>query len=510
MSADPRQEQGFSYNVVAMTKLPALAVDLQGLAKLVERRGKSYAVLELIQNAWDEDVTAVSVTLTYEGYNKARLVVEDDSPEGFADLSHAFTLFAESKKKSNAEQRGRFNAGDKLVVALAHSFKVETTKGTVEIDVADNSRTMSKRSRERGTVVTALLRMSREEVEEAERVFETLIAPPGIVTTFNGSALAQRETLHRFQATLQTEISDNDGYLRPTRRKSWVEVYRPREGESGAIYEMGIPVVETGDAYHVNVLQKVPLTFDRDNVTPAYLRDIRALTLNEMAERLDGSEASSNWVNDALEDDLVSEAAVAAVLDRRFGERRVIYDPSDPEANKIAAAEGYTVIPGRALSPGVWRQVKRFQAARPAGQVTPSPKPYSPDGEQLKLLPEAEWTEGMRLVADYARMIAREVLGRNSLQVAIAREAQWPYAATYGPGQLVFNLGRLGRRWFESGATVEVTDLLIHEFGHEHASDHLSRDYYKALTSIGARLVKLALERPELFEPYRARTLAQA
>jgi 3-(3-hydroxy-phenyl)propionate hydroxylase len=32
-----------------------------------------------------------------------------------SDLTHAFTLFAESAKKGDAEKRGRFNLGEKLV-----------------------------------------------------------------------------------------------------------------------------------------------------------------------------------------------------------------------------------------------------------------------------------------------------------------------------------------------------------------------------------------------------------
>ena len=37
-------------------------VDKDGLAQILEKRGKGFAVLELIQNAWDEDgVTRVDV-----------------------------------------------------------------------------------------------------------------------------------------------------------------------------------------------------------------------------------------------------------------------------------------------------------------------------------------------------------------------------------------------------------------------------------------------------------------
>jgi hypothetical protein len=42
-----------------------------------------------------------------------------------------------------------------------------------------------------------------------------------------------------------------------------------------------------------------------------------------------------------------------------------------------------------------------------------------------------------------------------------------------------------------------VDALLIHEFGHEYSGDHLSGDYHEALCKLGARLKRLALEKPE-------------
>ena len=110
-------------------------VDKEGLARILERKGKEFALFELIQNAWDEPgVSKVSVTLEYRGWNKARLVVEDDAPEGFRDLTHAFTLFADSVKKSNPEQRGRFNLGEKLVLAISDKVTIRTTKGGLRFD----------------------------------------------------------------------------------------------------------------------------------------------------------------------------------------------------------------------------------------------------------------------------------------------------------------------------------------------------------------------------------------
>src|SRR5262249_36749196 len=110
-------------------------VDKQGLARILERKGKEFVLYELTQNCWDEPgVTQVKLSLEYQGRGKALLIVEDDAPEGFKDLRHAFTLFADSAKKSNPEQRGRFNIGEKLVLAISDEVTIRTTSGGVRFD----------------------------------------------------------------------------------------------------------------------------------------------------------------------------------------------------------------------------------------------------------------------------------------------------------------------------------------------------------------------------------------
>ena len=59
------------------------------------------------------------------------------------------------------------------------------------------------------------------------------------------------------------------------------------------MFELGIPVVETEDRFHVDIQQKVPLNRDRDNVTPGYLRDVRTAVLNATAHMLDGDDCHS-------------------------------------------------------------------------------------------------------------------------------------------------------------------------------------------------------------------------
>src|ERR1700756_6033040 len=93
-------------------------VDMDGLRKVLERRGKELALYELVQNGWDENVTKVEVTLTRPVNGRSELVVTDDSPEGFRDLTASHTIFAEAFKKVDLGKRGAFNLGEKYVVSL--------------------------------------------------------------------------------------------------------------------------------------------------------------------------------------------------------------------------------------------------------------------------------------------------------------------------------------------------------------------------------------------------------
>ena len=81
------------------------SVDRSGLGKQAEEHPKGRLIGELVQNALDEaGVTQIAVSLRLvPGRPLADLTVEDDAPEGFRDLAHAYTLFAESYKRGNPE-----------------------------------------------------------------------------------------------------------------------------------------------------------------------------------------------------------------------------------------------------------------------------------------------------------------------------------------------------------------------------------------------------------------------
>lgn len=468
-------------------------VDRAGLAKLLARRGIEFAVLELIQNALDEKVSAVRVDLVPAAARGCyRLVVEDNSPEGFADLRHAYTLFAESKKKTDATKRGRFNLGEKLVIAVAKETTIRTTKGTIRFD--DDGRHASRSTRDHGTEVDVLLRMTHEEAARTTLAVQSVLVPADITLVFNGVRQPSRTTLHVLgNVALPTEIADEEGYLRTSTRNTTVEIFEPHAGEVPTLYELGIPVVETGDQWHVSIGQKVPLNSDRDNVTPAYLRRVRTLVLDAMHERLTPETAAAPWVTAVLAD--ADAEAVTAVLTQRYGEKRVVRDPSDPEGTKLAMSRGYAIIEPGSFSRDQWTNIRASGAALPAGQVTPSPKPYAEEGgREQNYIPREKWSSGLLRFEQLAQKIAfnAAVLPPGRLHMQVVSDVSWPYAATYGRGgELIVNLGRLGHRFFDAqgrDADIARAQLLVHEFGHEFSSDHLSSEYHDALCRIGARL----------------------
>lgn len=389
-------------------------VDRQGLAGILERKGKEFVVFELIQNAWDEPgVTKVTATLEHQGRNRVLLAVEDDAPAGFQDLSHAFTLFAASAKKANPEQRGRFNLGEKLVLAISDEVTIRTTKGGIRFGAEGRH---SVRSRQPvGTRIECRLRVTAEDGTAIAAQVRTLIAPEHVTTVFNDTRLEPRVPVDVLRATLSTEVAHQDGFLRRANRETTIRLYGLRPGETATLYEMGIPVVATGDQWHYDIGQKVPLTLDRENVPPGFLRQVRVAVFNRMHDKIASADVNREWIETAAASPDCASDAVASYLDRRFGEKRVSFDPSHPEANKLAVSQGYTVVHGSMMSPAAWQNAKSAQAILPAGQVTPGPKVWTGEDDPnvtvfRDWIPESEWTDGMRQIAAFARRVAEKVL----------------------------------------------------------------------------------------------------
>src|ERR1043166_9680247 len=87
--------------------------------RLIERRGFGIIGAELYQNVMDTAATHCTMTLTKtDTRGRYELICEDDDPGGYIDLKHAYTVFAPSIKKADPEKAGRFNIGEKFVLAF--------------------------------------------------------------------------------------------------------------------------------------------------------------------------------------------------------------------------------------------------------------------------------------------------------------------------------------------------------------------------------------------------------
>lgn len=460
-------------------------------------------MLELLSNAWDQNISHVDVTLTRNGGSRTfDLIVEDDDPDGFADLTHAFTLFAPSTKKTDAEKRGRFNLGEKLVLAVCEHAEILSTKGGVRFTKAGGRESLKSRTSS-GSRFVAAIRMTAAEYADTVEIVRSVIPPRGPVTMFNGEEIRPRLLIHEFEASLSTEVADDEGNMRPSHRKTTVALYEPAGAEVPMIYELGIPVVESGDRWHYDIGQKVPLNMDRDNVRPAYLRHLRTLVLNETFDLITQEDANSTWAKEAIEDENVTEDAVRSVVEQRFGKKAVIFDPSDREANNIAVTRGYTLIHGSTMSKDAWANIRRFEVVKPAGKVTPSPSAllndrFSTDGTGKDIIvPEDKWSDGMRRIVKYARLLGCELLDYTPT-VQIASDITLPAGAWFGKSllsgsTLTFNVGRLSRRWFDDPDQIKVDALLIHEFAHDRVDNHLSEDFHEECCRLGAKMRDVAV-----------------
>jgi hypothetical protein len=470
------------------SKQPWFDVDRAGLKKLLEDRGKEFALYELVQNAWDEaGVTRVEITLKPASNGHAKLTVIDDAPEGFKYLHHAYTLFAESTKKANPRQRGRFNLGEKLVLAICKRASIKTTKGSVFFD-SDGNRRQESDCTKAGSIFEAEIEMNSKDFERVTRKMSTLLAPAEIVTVFNDAYIATREPKHTIEAVMETYVEDSERHFRRTSRKTQIHLHEPRDGEMPTLYEMGIPICKIDCAFHCDVMQKVPVTLDRKNTLSGYFKKRLALeVMNVTHAELSVEQTNETWVQKAIEQHDIAPEAVQSFMTNKFGEKRVSFDMSDPEANRTATAHGYTVVTGGMLSGAAWDNVKEHEAIQPAGQLFPTQPEKSIATEPV------EPDENMKRVAAYALKLAELLLGC-SITVRFCKQASYENAS-WGGRSLSFNVRNLGRKWFDLDTNqLRIDDLIIHEFGHHYESNHLDEHYYRALTKLAAKAMQLGRE----------------
>ena len=456
-------------------------VSKEGLKQLQLGKPKHYIVRELVQNAWDEETKVCRLEMKYSG-SIATISVEDDSPEGFRDIRDAFTLFAPTHKRKDPTKRGRFNIGEKQALSICEEAVIATTKGTIRFNKDDRVETKSVRTA--GSIIILKLKMTKAEFDETFDVVRKYLAPDNLTFVVNGEVI-QSQLIHKtFTTQLQTEVEENN-VLRKTHRITSVNILKAED--KSYLYEMGIPVMEIDCAYNIDVQQKIPLSSDRDTVSTAYLSTLYAEVLNATFDEIDEENSSDVWVREATANKKISSEAITSVIDKRYGENRVVANPFDPNSIDDALSAGYKVITGRELSKEEWQNIRKADAIKSSselfGRKTAASESITPD-------------ENMKKVGNLAKKIAKKCLNID----ITARYAKWDgVAAQYGDKVITFNVEALGKSFFKPALSSRTLDLIIHEIAHE-KGHHTEKSYQSAITQISGELIMIALEDLEFFK----------
>ena len=467
-----------------MTKRKWFEVDVEGLRELQEGKPKHFVARELIQNAFDENVTFCAVETTW-GAGTGTITVKDNSPEGFKNLADAFTLFGTTYKRADATKRGRFNLGEKQALALCDSASISTTKGTVVF--TKDGRTTKSEKTDKGSVVTLCLKIKKEDYDELLSVIKTYLPPDSVLYTVNGQIIPSKKPYRVTEAVLPTEL-EQDGAVRPTKRKTAIHILKA-DGMAH-IFELGIPICEIDCIFDIDVQQKVPLSPDRENVTQAYLAQVYAHVLNATQDELNEENVGTNWTRQAVENPNVDPNTVKSWITKLYGEKVVVANVKDRRSIDDAIAHGYKVVYAKELPKGIWDNVRKVEGLMPSSTAL--------FGSTLVTAKKYEPNEDMLAVARLAKMVASECF---SIDIAVrfiySKEATT--LAQYGGRTLIFNVGRLGEKFFKPRLDEHIINLIVHELGHEFGM-HTEISYQDAITKLAGRLTMLALEKPNLFD----------
>ena len=435
------------------------------MRELISDRQPWELVKELIQNAWDAtDFHAeCRVTIAPDDDNTTTMVtVEDDGP-GFDDIADAYTLMGHTGKRLHPTKRGRFNVGEKYVISVAIQAEVETVGLTVKFP--PGSREVTENSRAKGTVVRVLMPWNKQQSDELVGMLQRFRCTNEYRLFVNGLEVPPRPaTKATSNVSLQTEIQDaRGGPLRKTQRRTEIHFVEPQDANGGKwLYEMGIPVQRIECPWDIDVMQKIPMSQQRDAVSEAYLNRIYAETLNATHGKLERDEFGAQWVKRAIEHPQINPEAVKATVKGRYGSSKAVFATLDRDANMRADAAGYGVANPGGLSQKEKEALRKHASVRDADEVFLTPPPPRSEYEAEPGSNQALFAKWVTEIAGYCGLNAtvRYFNEPNNKRLADCQ------VSTTAP-TLRFNEAHLGEKFFRPPyESTEHYDLLLHELGH--------------------------------------------
>lgn len=474
-----------------------IEVDHRGLQSIVRERGEVTLLDELVQNALDTAATEISISIAgLSERNRVEVVVTDNDPTGFLDLSHANTLFAPSLKRDDASKRGFMNVGDKLAVAYAVSGEIISTTGSRIITA--NEVKVGRKRRPVGTSVQLVFPMSAAMGAKLLARASTYLIPDGVKLTVNGEDIPGSMPVCSTHAKLKVYVGvdeDGESVMRERERRTQLDLYEP-DLRGPWIYVLGIPVQQAEELpFSVDVRGRLKSDMKRDQIPPPAFHRIKVALADVLASELTHEDVTG-WARSTMAD--ASPAVVTQIVRQTFGVDAMVANPSDPTANIRATEEGRALIPTRAFAASEWNRVREVRAVDASFAPTTSSEYGAEIGGFLdEAISVAGWTGGACRVVEYARELFAQLFPGCTLNVTItggtrAADCMASMQRHGSTGNLIFNQGAVGWEWFEDRH--DVLDTIIHEFAHFAADGHgHSIRWGESCADIGARVALLGL-----------------
>ena len=438
-------------------------VNTEGMRQLHADRNPEELIKELVQNAFDEEVSTCQIVVEKQ-VDGVLITVTDDGP-GFADIADAYTLMGETSKRMDPEKRGRFNLGDKEVISVAVWARIETTGWTVEFP-EKGGRKVNKNRRNQGTKISVLMPWEDSQKDRLVERLKNIRPPEQIQYLVNGETVNREKEISIQSAVLPTMLQSNPGEpMRPTRRKTDIHIMEPRQ-DTGWIYEMGIPIQPIDLPYDVDVMQKVPMPPNRDTVAESYLKDIYTHVLNAIYTDVPEEQFGATWVKTAMENSKVADEAVVTAMQKRYGEKVVTWS-RDTNANMRAIDDGYQVLHPRTMSRDELKNM------REKGGLQSSRELFGNERDNTQVFAantpaKRDFTEWVKLLGRYAGKDVKPAFIHDTKTKIIAS-----CKMNTSQPEMLFNTAYLDEEFFKGRGQKQV-ELIIHELGHSEMNGEMS------------------------------------
>lgn len=473
-------------------------IDTEGFKTQMTEMKLWRLIQEIISNSFDEKAVLVIGCDIFQN-KKGQIVVDiEDNGNGFRDEKDIYTLFKDSYKRVNKNQRGRWNLGEKQFFARAVSGFVKTRKTFIEFE--NDTRKISEIPEFKGAIVHAVFDLEEDEsLEETITWVEKVAVPEGKKFLVNRERVKPKTIVKKFTARLPTVIAQGAN-KKMVRRVEDTEVYlyEKDEHEKPIIFEIGCTVQELKQdiRWHVDIQQKIPQTTERSVVSDSYLQKLYAEITENTLDLLDEENCGANWINEALKKTDVETSE--QILEKRYGTKNVMIKSSDSAENERALEAGACLIPQGTLDSQVVKNLKD------QGTLKYVSREHSATGWEngIKQNP----TQQMVLFAEVCKAVARDVI-KKEIVVEFVKAGTDRYA-DYTNEANIMNL-RPAHSLYWNVRTVNtknftefspfVIGILCHELAHDkygqnNGCGHFSHEYLEEFGRVAGEIGKKGIQ----------------